>query len=399
MSKNRRVRWRNLWLRIHRWLGLVAGLLFVLMGLSGSFLVFHHAIDAWLNPDLLISEVADVSHSLDEIMAVAKEQGETEEHVLKFADAPREASGVWTVWFQQPIQDAPFRQVYVDPYSAQVTGKRVRGEYLTTFIYLLHMKLLAGRAGANIVGISGILLLISFVSGIYLWWPMWRHSWRAAFAIRGGSRFVFDSHKVLGLGSLPLLLVIAFSGVYMVFPSWFEAVPRLLADEKRPSSPLISQVTPGAKTISVDRAVEIAQEILPAAELNRIHFPTNEKGVYSIRLRQPGDVRQHMGNSRVWLDRYSGQVLAVRDWNEHSAVDTFFAWQFPLHNGEALGLGGRWFVFLSGVVLAILYFTGFWLWFRKKRAHWKQKQKQRVLRGKQTVVSDFIPPSPSQISR
>lgn len=372
-------RWRSQWLTIHRWLGLVAGLLFVLLGLTGSFLVFHHAIDAWLNPQLLHRSEARSSRSLEEIFAAARESGEVDGKSLKFADAPLDENGVWNAWFQSQEKGAAFHHVYVDPATAEVTGQRVRGRYLVTWIYKLHIELFAGRSGAVLVGISGILLIVSLVSGVYLWWPLWKHSWRTALAVRGSGRLIFDLHKVLGLVSVPVLMVIAFSGVYMVFPGWFEPIGELVsakADTQRP--PLVSQPAIDATPISADRAAEIGLSQLPGSELNRIYFPSSEKGVYAIRMRQPGDIRRTMGSSRVWVEQYSGEVLAVRDWNEKSAADTFFAWQFPLHNGEAFGLVGRGLVLTAGVLPLLLYATGFWLWWRKGRSKRRQRKVRNV---------------------
>ena len=44
--------YRRLW-QIHSWLGLVAGLGLIAIGLSGSLLVFHADIERWLNPELV----------------------------------------------------------------------------------------------------------------------------------------------------------------------------------------------------------------------------------------------------------------------------------------------------------------------------------------------------------
>ena len=47
------------------------------------------------------------------------------------------------------------------------------------------------------------------------------------------------------------------------------------------------------------------------------------------------------------------------------AGSRFMGWQFPLHNGDALGLAGRWLVFLGGWLPALLFGTGLYLWWRK----------------------------------
>jgi uncharacterized iron-regulated membrane protein len=45
-----RIDLRAVWVQIHLWLGLTLGVLGAVLGVSGSLLVYDHAIDAWLNP-------------------------------------------------------------------------------------------------------------------------------------------------------------------------------------------------------------------------------------------------------------------------------------------------------------------------------------------------------------
>jgi len=47
--------------------------------------------------------------------------------------------------------------------------------------------------------------------------------------------------------------------------------------------------------------------------------------------------------------------------------DTFLAWQFPLHNGEAFGLTGRIAVFVAGIIPALLYISGIFIWWKKRK--------------------------------
>lgn len=46
-------RLRAVLVKLHLYIGLVFGLLFILMGLSGTAISWRDEIDQWLNPDLL----------------------------------------------------------------------------------------------------------------------------------------------------------------------------------------------------------------------------------------------------------------------------------------------------------------------------------------------------------
>lgn len=371
-------RLRKLWLIVHRWLGLTAGLLFVLIGVTGSLLVFHREIDEWLNPEMLHVAGSGAQRTIEEVIAVAEERHSGQPAL--FVDVPRNDLGVWTVWFPKHSEHASgLTQVYVDPFTADVTGRRVWGEYLMTWLYRLHFKLLGGETGETIVGVTGLVLMISVLSGLFLWWPLWKNSWRAAFAIRRGRRLNYDLHKATGFASAAILLVLAFTGVYMIFPEWIKPcvtvfVPETVSDPDA----LHSRSQTGLKRIDPDRAVAITRKAFPDAELKRLYLPDRQEDVYIARVRLPGEVRRSSGNTRVWIDQYSGEVLAVHDWNNRNVADAFFAWQFPLHNGEAFGLIGRWIVFIAGMTPAALYVTGVTVWIRRRRTIKKRVLTQRA---------------------
>lgn len=360
----RKPRLRKLWLTAHRWLGLTVGLLFVLLGLTGSLLVFDHAIDEWLHPELLLSQSAATARPLSELLAAA--EGATPEPVAAMS-RPRLPGGVWTAWVQTGTEESPeWTQVFVDPATATVTGKRVWGTDLMGTIYRLHYTLLGGDAGEVVVGLAGIVLMVSVISGLYLWWPLLRNGWRAAFAIRGGARFNYDLHKTLGVLSSVLLVVIAFTGVYMVFPEWIKPVAKVFSPETEPPKELKANLATQRPLLLPEEALAIAQQRFPDAKFDHFHPPGNE-GVYEMAFRQSGEIQCSFGRTQVWLDPRSGEIVAERNSRDATATDSFLASQFPLHNGEAFGLVGRWLVFATGFVPAILYVTGLLLWWRRKR--------------------------------
>ena len=63
---------RSWWITIHLWLGLSVGILFALLGLTGSVLVFDHDLDAALNPAMFAETGgADEWASFDRMVANA----------------------------------------------------------------------------------------------------------------------------------------------------------------------------------------------------------------------------------------------------------------------------------------------------------------------------------------
>ncbi|MEW4486975.1 PepSY-associated TM helix domain-containing protein [Thalassoglobus sp. JC818] len=368
-----------MWLKVHRWLGLTVGLFFVLLGLTGSILVFDHAIDEWLNPDILLTQGQGEKQPVQSIIDAA-ESAYPGDRKATSATVPRVENGVWTVWFTGGSRgNLVFTAVHVDPYTAEVTGQRVWGEDLMTWIYRLHFRLLAGSVGGIIVGVLGLLILNSLLSGLYLWWPLLKSGIRAAIAIRSGPRFNYDLHKSVGAFSAVFLLVITFTGVYMEFPSVFRDVISKFAATTEGPRRLKSAPSEDQDGITLDEAIEIASQRFPNAKLDHLHPPRREDGVYEVAFRQSDEVQRSYGRTQVFLDRYSGEIVAVRTPETETAADIFFAWQFPLHNGEAFGLFGRWVVFFLGLTPAILYVTGVVIWWRKRTSRKRHQQRHSVV--------------------
>ncbi|MEW4565066.1 PepSY-associated TM helix domain-containing protein [Bremerella sp. JC770] len=385
-------RLRHLWLVAHRWLGLTAGLIFVLLGLTGSLLVFDHAIDEWLHPTLLLSEGSGSKKPLAEILDAANAgyQGDSRGEMSQAlaVTKPRVENGVWTVWFQGGPKGAPeFIAVYVDPYTANVNGQRAWGSDPMGIVYRLHFRLLAGMFGGLAVGVIGILLLISLFSGVVLWWPLIKGGLRAALAIRGGSRFNYDVHKTVGITTALFMIVITFTGVYMELPFLVKPVLQLVSKSTKPPEEMKSSASE-KQPLTADQAIAIAQKEFPEATFDHLHPPEGEEGVFEVAFRQAGEVQTSYGRTQVYLDQYSGEVVYMHSPESFTATDTFLAWQFPLHNGEAFGIVGRWSVFVLGIVPAILYVTGFLLWYRRRQSRLRQKQRKAKAESPQLVTAN-----------
>ena len=369
---------RRIWLRAHLYLGLSLGLLFALLGLTGSFLVFNHTIDEWLNPGLLLRSGPGPDRPLAAIAAAGVAAHADLTPAGRLLMTPRHPGGVPVVYTTEKVGDEYLvREAHVDPATARVLGRRAWGEYFVAWIYVLHSHLHAGERGETVVGLAGVFLVLSTATGLVLWWPIVRKGGLRAATRLKRAHLNFDLHKLAGVAASLGLLVVAISGVYLVFPNWFRA-PMAVVSTPTKHDPVHSRPAPaGTPDVDLDAALATAQARFPDARLIAVQLPIASTDPIAFTFRRAGEVRRTWGRCGVWVDRRDGSVLKVRDGGDQTAADVFAEWQFPLHNGEALGLPGRWLVFATGLSPTLLGITGTALWWRKRRS--KARQQARKL--------------------
>lgn len=371
---------RRFWLRTHLYLGLFGGALFVLMSLSGSILVFYKTIDEWLNPTQLTTSGSGPYKPLNEVIATAQAAAPPGGW-LDNLELPSHEREVFHAWFKLPtakLDRVRWHQITIDPYSGTVLSRgREWGAYLVSIVYMLHASLLLDDLGEAVVGFVAIALIVSIGTGVFLWWPRSGKVRQAFLPVTAASRIrrQYQWHRLSGAYSVIVLSMLAFTGVYLAFPSYVISLVSVFSpvDEARDENTVESHPASGQSALSVDQAAGLAQRLFPDGRITYIGIPHEPSDVYQITMYRPGDVRASTGNSEVWLDQYSGAVLKVRDWRTFTAGDRFVAWLFPLHNGEAFGLIGRWIVFVCGFVPLILYATALRVWWLKRQAHRRQR--------------------------
>jgi uncharacterized iron-regulated membrane protein len=374
---------RKLWLDVHLWLGLLLGLFLSIFGITGSILVFHAEIDDLLNPAQLTvaePETAPDYKPLAELFQAGKEaMPESAEHT--FANYPRNAEAALKMHFTQPAADGASEswEVYINPYTAEVTGKRLMSTSdspfpltFIGFVFELHYALFLGEnIGYKVVGLMGALLIISVLTGMIVWWPL-TGQWLKAVTIKrraSAERLNFDLHKTFGFYSTLVLLPVLFSGVYMDVPENVVPVLELF-------SPVTyrywfeSKPVPGAKPIPMDEAVTVANRRYPEGRADWIYGISTPTSAYTVCKDGIEAAGSFLHRRCVVIDQYSGAILDVDDPSDKSATagEVFTHWQWPLHSGQAFGWTGRILVFLSGLACPVLFVTGFIRWRQKQRS-------------------------------
>ncbi|RZT41304.1 PepSY-associated TM helix domain-containing protein [Cupriavidus agavae] len=385
-------RLRIVLVKLHLYLGLVFGLLFVMLGLTGTVLSWRDEIDKWLNPDLLQATSATrvpVGAATVETVT-AKLLADPQYGKPNLLMLPIEEHDVFIAYY--PIKGPQAsagrsRQVMVDPITLAVKGERLWGvpglsrQQLIPTLFHLHRYLLSGDTGKTIIGVTGMTLLLTVLLGVGLWWPKSnRRAWKQSVRItHGGSwpRFNYSFHRAAGIFVAPVLAVTAFSGWYLNLPKW---VTPIIASVATVSPAVKHQSDPppaGTHAITPAQAMTAAQRQYPGALVTRVGLPRKPGDAYEIRLRQEGEIRGGSGATRLWLDAYSGRPLGARDPLDAAPGDTIINWLFPLHTGEAFGTYGRVFITVFGLAPLAFAMTGVLIWWKRRSGHRRHVERER----------------------
>jgi len=369
---------RRLWLQLHTYLGLSIGLLWVLVGLTGSILVFYLQLDLWINPEITTTSSQPVTSQ--QAVFDTLYEAYPDRHASWRIEQPLHTDWPIMARYYTPVEKAHLQfaplMVTLDPATLAVSSERFWGEFLMTWIYNLHYNLLLNKVGKTIIGIFGLVSLLSLISGLILWWPGWHKllvvlSWRLRSST---AKKVFDLHILSGSYGFILLLMLSLTGAALALPSQTHQILKqfstLYSTENHTSH------TPPTETVTItaDDAVRLAQKQFPEAELRWVESPGNNKHNWRVVFYQSGEPSRRFSRTQVWVNPHDGKIIAVRDGLADSGGDTLLNWLHPLHNGEVFGLTGRILVFISGLLPLILFVTGVMRWQQKRRA------KQRIAR-------------------
>jgi uncharacterized iron-regulated membrane protein len=356
----RRPRGRRVWIWLHKWAGLVLGAQMALLGVTGSVIVFYRELDVALNPALfaIASTTAQlppsaILHAADAAAGVR----------VTFLFAPDPVQPVWTALW--PRNDGLWSTA-LDPGTGAVLGSRDYDGAFALTVYRLHSEFLLKRWwGEEMVGVVGLVLLLSAGSGVYLWWPR-RMFWRSLVMLRTRPRQILylDLHNLLGVWSSAVLLVVAFTGVAVVFP----ALVRPLVGAPPPPVHADPVSLGGPAATTVDVAIQLAMHRMPGAVLIYVNVARAPDHVWRIGLR-PRDMNAAVrSTAEITVDAQTGAIVDDHSPASMSFGERFMTAQLWVHNGALLGWPGRIAVCLSGLVLPAIFGTGVLLWLRKRRA-------------------------------
>jgi uncharacterized iron-regulated membrane protein len=342
---------------IHRWIALVATILIFIVAITGSALVFEGAIDRGLHPDLWRVTPRATRASLDSIVAHAR-AAVPGASVTGVTLSPADD--------RADIVQAGPTQVFVDPYTTAVLGHRTVAEWnksLPRRLHVLHVSLMAGKIGGEIVGLITATSLLLVVTGVIIWWrdKAWRIRWSASW-----KRVLFDVHHALGIGAAAIILLITLSGMaihYQTLNRWMYALDRT----PRPKIPRQPSPVTGARPITVDSLYRAATTALPGAQVMFITLPPKNDLPFVAAMRFPED-HTPGGRSRVIVDRYTGSVLLSTSTRLAEPGTRLGNVIRSVHTGDLFGRPTEMIWLAAAIVLATQGITGVAMWWNGRPA-------------------------------
>lgn len=366
---------------LHRYMGLAFGVFLLISSVTGALVVFAKPIDASLNTDLLEVLPQNQLVAIDTLLANVHQAVPGQQIGAVFL--PQTPDRVWEFWFQEEEH----LRAYANPYTGEVTGTREATDALMGFLIDLHIHLLAGETGEQILGWAGLATIFLSVLGVYLWWPK-RGKWKKAFSVKWGAapiRVWLDIHKVIGACMFVLIVITAATGSALALHDIITEplLKALTGEETRLPSPK-SRVA-SEPDAPLGPMLGQAQAIFPNGQLSRISLPATPDGPVVIRMRLDGEIHQ-FGRTFLFFDRYDGSLLKSASAFDANLAVRIQNWFYPLHTGFYGGTLTRILQVFVALSLMTLILSGAWLWWKGRQA-----RKIAVLRSAKSTQTGLRP--------
>lgn len=373
---------QDLWIRkamfqIHLWLGLLLVVYAIMIGISGSILVFREELQelTGLNPNLPAIS-ADGRQSIGFHGAAAAIRAKYPKAVIGFVYPPRKENPGYYVLLSNGRERLT---ATVHPYTSEILlVQPPKSNWLLWFGQMHYFLLLSPNPGFVINGIASGLLVVMSLTGLVIWWPGIRQ-WIRAFSVDfslSWKRINWDLHNVTGFWTLSIVLIWAISGVYFVWPREFtDVVNRISTVSLEGAREGRIKVAP-SKVGVVQGLEEIEQQaprLFADSHIGAISFPTAPTAPLQLYMVRNG--RESLsGADFVFYEAATGKHLKTSLRNNPQSAGDWIIWLMrPLHFGTHWGFLVKLIWFLLGLSLPVLGITGvimYWNRFLGKR--WRQ---------------------------
>ena len=378
MARTKGLGLRGLWRDIHLWIGVGLFVLLVPLGLSGTYLVWDDQLEQLVHPARYV--VTAGSLAPDAYLDTARQAfaGRAVPAQLRMPEKP--GLPVMVIGYAsvqaKPGQRPPSLTAWLDPGSGRLLGVADPRRELRGVIHNIHGNMMLAQNGRSLVGWLGVAMLISSLTGLFIWWP------RGAFAavvqgLRWGrSASVFSNlHHMTGFWICVPLAVLSLSGAWIAFPQAMHALtapwqpaPAMGAKARGADRPgfVAPLPTPNMRANDVLAAALLASDSAPSTHLAQLTLPTGgDKPAWRVQLKGAGP-----GPVTVKVADGSGKAHvqdAAQATDGPGGGDPFARFMRRLHDGSGYGVAWQIIISIAGLAPTLLGVTGIIIWLNQRR--------------------------------
>jgi uncharacterized iron-regulated membrane protein len=351
---------------LHKWhsySALIAMIPLFLISITGSILVFKVELDTFLMPEKMSvpSNSPSKRVSLDTLMSTVK--GAYPDHEI----------GSWEIFTDHSRTDTAYiiahqtnqwSKLYLNQYTGELLSSPVGlSENLSDWLLDLHFKLLLDTNGIFLGALVSILLLFLGISGIILYRKFWLYFF--TLRVKSASRIFFsDIHKMVGIASSPVIIILAFTGAY-----WNVAEVIHEIEEHVIKTPhIVTQALHDPK-ISIQTLYQRNKQTINDFETTYLVMPYEPEMHITFygKLNTTNLLNSNYASS-ISYDKATGKLVSFEDVRQASALHVTVDSFRKLHFGHFAGLSSKLIWCILGLSPVILALTGFYLfWYRRKR--------------------------------
>lgn len=379
---------------VHRWVGLAMGGFLFVVGLTGSLLAFWVELNHWLTPDMYPGDRPGIT--LDPATLARRAETLVPQARTNTVYLGYPGSVMIGMEAREGALPLDFEFIHLDPIDGYERGRATWSGLPKTkndimpFVYSLHMYLALSGIGGWVLGIVALVWTVDCFVGFYLtlplparsarqgflarWKPAWLIKWRGS-----AYRVNFDLHRAFGLWLWIVLLIFAWSSVYMDLNTVYTRVTQLVLDYDQPvwaRHDAAAPPQPHREPLSWEEAQATGERLMAREAITHgftiervlALYNLREKGAWEYRVRSSRDIGDKGGSTSIHFDAYDGALRRVDLPTGKQAGATLTTWLVELHTANLFGLPYKIFVGVLGIVITMLSVTGVYIWWKKRGA-------------------------------
>ncbi len=409
--------------QLHWFIGITAGIVLAVVGVTGGMLSFEDEILRELNPGILSLAPQNAALLAPEALLARIREAEPGKTISSLTVSANPERPARVMFAPPPGAQGPRGEMrYVNPYDGALLGNPA-GQDFFRFTMQVHRWLAVGDVGKQIVGASTALLIFLSLSGLYLRWPRNVLAWRRWFALdltRRGRSLLWELHSIIGTWVLPFYLLAALTGLTWSY-DWYRGALFDITGTPRPAQrggppqaapgqgaagqgaggqgqqPPASAGTAPRPREGAGRPASLDIPSLWAVFLKEsggyrtatLRLPQAGNGPLTISYQTPNAAHERANNTLV-LDP-TGKVREHRRYDDLPTGQKLTSSLFPLHAGSFFGLPGTVLMMIASLLMPLFTVTGWMLYLDRRR---KKREAARYAQEAGIVLDGDVAAAP-----